>query len=133
MSQKNVEVVRDQFEATNKGDFARAMTHYADDVSLVVHGGFLEVGAFEGREEVGRWFGDWFRSFKRGYHFDLEETTDLGDAVLVVASHGGQGRASGVEVRGRAAYIYRLRDGKIVQVEMYPSRAEALEAAGLEE
>jgi ketosteroid isomerase-like protein len=133
MSQENVEIVRDQFEATNEGDFARAMTYYAEDVKLVVHGGFLEVGTFEGREEVGRWFGDWFRSFQRGYRFELEETTDLGHAVFVVASHGGRGRASGVEVRGSAAYIYRLRRGKIEQVEMYPTRAEALEAVGMQE
>jgi ketosteroid isomerase-like protein len=133
MSQEDVEVVRNQFEATNEGDFERAMTHYADDAKLIVHDGFLEVGTFEGREEVGRWFGDWFRSFQRGYHFELEETTDLGDAVLVVASHAGHGRASGIEVQGSNAYIYRLREGKIALVEIYPTRAQALQAAGLGE
>jgi uncharacterized protein len=133
MSRGNLEIVRDHFEATNEGDFPRAMTHYADDVELVVHGGFLETGTFKGSEEVGRWFGDWFRSFQRGYHFELEETTDLGHAVFVMASHGGRGRASGAEVQGTAAYIYRLREGKIARVEMYPTRAEALEAAELRE
>jgi ketosteroid isomerase-like protein len=131
MSKENVEIVRDHFEATNEGDFPRAMTHYAEDVELIVHGGFIETGSFKGREEVGRWFGDWFRSFQRGYHFNLDEMRDLGGDVLVVASHGGRGRTSGVAVQGSNAYIYRVQDRKIAHVDMYPSRDEALEAAGL--
>ena len=33
----------------------------------------------------------------------------------------------GVEVHGKTAYLYTVRDGKIVRVELYPD--EALEAA----
>jgi hypothetical protein len=36
-----------------------------------------------------------------------------------------------VEVRGQTAYVYRLRGGKIARVELYSSRARAIEAAGL--
>jgi hypothetical protein len=36
-----------------------------------------------------------------------------------------------MEVHGQAGYLYGVRDGKVVRVEPYPSRAEALEAAGL--
>ena len=36
MSQENVEVVPYYFAATNEGDFAAAMTFYADDIELVV-------------------------------------------------------------------------------------------------
>jgi ketosteroid isomerase-like protein len=132
MSQENVEVVRDQFAATNERDFRRAMSHYAPDVELVVHpDAFLQGGTFKGQHAVGQWFADWFTTFERGYHFDIEEARDLGDAVLLVASHHGRGRTSGAEVRGQTGYLYRLRDGKIVHVELYRGRAEALEAAGL--
>ena len=134
MSQENVEVVRDQFAATNERDFPRAMSHYAEDVELVVDpDAFLERGTFKGRDAVGRWFANWFTTFEPGYHFDIEEARDLGDVVLLVASHHGRGRASGVEVHGQTGYLYRLRGGKIVRVELYPGRAEALEAAGLRE
>jgi ketosteroid isomerase-like protein len=134
MSQENVEVVRDQFAATNERDFTRAMSHYADDVELIVRpDAFLEAGTFKGREAVGEWFGDWFRTFQPGYHFDLEEARDLGDTVLLVASHHGHGRTSGAEVHGKTAYLFRLRGGKVVRAELYPSRDDALEAAGLPE
>jgi ketosteroid isomerase-like protein len=134
MSQENVEVVRDQFEATNDRDFPRAMAHYAADVVLVVDSAaFLASGTFDGREAVGRWFGDWFRTFEPGYRFEIEEARDLGDVVLLVASHHGRGRTSGVDVHGQTGYLYTVRAGHIVRVELYRGRAEALAAAGLQE
>ena len=124
---KNVDVVLDQFAAVNERDFPRAMSHYAEDVELVVHPDtFLEQGTFKGRDAVGEWFGNWFRTFEPGYHFDIEEARQHGKVVLLVASHHGRGRASGLEVRGRTAYVYRVREGKIVRAEIYPSRDEAL-------
>ncbi len=130
MSRDNVEIVREQFAATNERDFARAMSYYAEDVELVVHpDAFLDNGRFEGREAVGEWFADWFRTFEPGYSFDVEEALDLGHLVLLVASHRGRGRTSGAEVRGRTGYLYGVSGGKIVSVELYPSRAEALAAA----
>jgi ketosteroid isomerase-like protein len=131
MSRESVEVVCDQFAAVNERDFPRAMSYYAEDVELVVHPqAFLERGTFQGREAVGEWFGNWFATFERGYHFDITEARNLGDIVLLVASHHGHGRASGAEVHGETAYLYTVRDGKIVRAELYPSRAHALDAAG---
>jgi ketosteroid isomerase-like protein len=130
MSEQDVEVVRDQFAAVNERDFPRAMSLYADDVVLTVAAdAFLEAGTFEGREAVGEWFGNWFRTFQPDYHFELEEARDLGHAVLIVANHHGHGRTSGAEVRGKTAYLYGVSGGKVARVELYASRDEALEAA----
>ncbi len=134
MSQENVDVVCDQFAATNEREFPRVMSYYAEDVELFVHpDAFTHRGTFKGRDAVGQWFGDWFRTFEPGYRFDIEETRDLGDLVFLSATHHGRGRASGAEVHGQTGYLYTVRDGKIVRVEIYPSPAAALEAAGLRE
>jgi ketosteroid isomerase-like protein len=131
MSEENVSVVREQFAATNERDFVRAMSYYADEVELVVDSdAFLHGGTFSGREAVGQWFADWFTTFELGYRFDIEEARDLGDVVLLVATHHGRGRTSGVEVSGRTGYLYTVRHGKIVRVELYRSGEAALEAAG---
>jgi ketosteroid isomerase-like protein len=132
MSEENVGVVRDLFAATNERDFTRAMSHYAADVVLVVDA-LLNPGTFEGRQAVGAWFADWFRAFEPDYHFDIEETQELGDRVFLFATCYGHGRASGVEVHSQTGFLFGLRGGKIVRVELYPSRAEAIEAAGLSE
>jgi ketosteroid isomerase-like protein len=131
MSQENVDVVRDQFAATNEQDFPRAMSHYAEDVELFVDEGFLENGTFKGREAVGQWFANWLTTFEPGYRFDIEEARDLGDVVLLVAAHSGRGRTSGIEVRGRSGYLYEVRDGKVMRVELYRDGATALKAAEL--
>jgi ketosteroid isomerase-like protein len=129
MATGDAEIVRAYFDVTNDGDFARAMSFYTDDVELVVTGNtFLEVGRFEGKEAVGTWFANWFRAFQRGYQFDVREARELDDAVLVVAEHEGRGRASGAEVRTTTGYLFRVRNGQIVRIELFASRAEALEA-----
>ena len=134
MSQRDVDIVREQYEATNERDFPRAMSFYAEDVELVVHpDASLERGTFRGREAVGEWYGSWFRSFEPDYRFDITEARDLGGVVLLVSGHHGHGRASGVEVHGEVAYLYTVRDGEIVRAEFFPSRAAALAAAGIEE
>ena len=53
--------------------------------------------------------------------------------MLLVASHHGRGRTSGVDVHGQTGHLYTVRAGHIVRVELYRGRAEALSAAGLQE
>ena len=133
MSQRDVDIVLDQFAAVNERDFPRAMGLYAEDVELVVSGdAFVERGTFSGRDAVGQWFGNWFATFEPGYHFDITEARDLGGVVLFVATHHGRGRTSGAEVHGETAYLYKVRDGRIVRAELYRDRAAALAAAGLQ-
>ena len=38
---------------------------------------------------------------------------------MLVASHHGRGRTSGVDVHGQTSYLYTVRAGKIVRVELY--------------
>ena len=129
-------MVRDQFEATNERDFERAMGLYADDVVLIAPRieGIQNPGTYEGKEAVGEWFGDWFRTFDRDYRFEIIEARQLDQgAVFLFARHGGSGRLSGAEVHGENAYLYRVRGGKIIRVGFYGTRQEALEAASLPE
>ena len=55
------------------------------------------------------------------------------DRVFVTVRFHGRGRASGVEVETRLYEVYMLRDGKVLRIDEYDDRAEALEAAGLSE
>jgi ketosteroid isomerase-like protein len=101
MSQENVEIVLDQYAATNERDFERVMSHYADDVELVAREPWIQTGLFRGREAVGRWFGDWLSTIDRDARFEVKEARELPTgAVLIVADHHTRGRASGVEVHG---------------------------------
>jgi ketosteroid isomerase-like protein len=132
VSKQNVDIVLGQFEATNRRDWTAVMAAFDEDVMLVVSSGAApDAGVFHGREAVGRWFGDWLRAFGTDYRFEIEEARSAGDQVLVVARHHGRGRASGAEVERIAANVFSMRGTKIVRVELYGSRTEALEAVRL--
>jgi ketosteroid isomerase-like protein len=134
VAQDPTDVLREQFAATNERDFERAMTYYADDVVLVVEDGFLNTGTFEGKEAVGEWYGDWFRAFDTDYRFTIEEIRELrAGVVFMIASYGGHGRASGVEVHDRRAYLYRVVDGKIKRIQFFLTSESAIQAASLPE
>jgi ketosteroid isomerase-like protein len=132
--QADVDVVLQQFAATNERDFGRAMDLYADDVTLVASPESIARGVYEGKAAVGEWFGDWFRTFDRDYRFEVTEARELAEGLIFLyAKHGGSGRLSGVEVHDENAYLYRVRDGKISRVGFFVSRDEAFEAASLPE
>jgi Ketosteroid isomerase-related protein len=136
VSDADVEVVRDQFAAVNERDFPRAMDGYAEDVVLIIKevARVPNPGVYEGKAAVGEWFGDWFRAFGDDYRFDIKEARELGDGVIFLfAAHRGKGRASGVEVRQENGYLYRVKGGKVVRVQLFADAAGALEAASLPE
>ena len=134
MAERDIDVVRDQFDAVNERDWGRASDHYADDVVLVIEEGFLNRGTFVGKEAVGEWFGDWFRNFAKDYRVRITEARELGPGlVYVFAKHGGTGRTSGAEVRGEYAYLYRVVDGKVARAQLFETQENALEAGALPE
>jgi ketosteroid isomerase-like protein len=125
-------VVLAQFEAVNRRDWATAMDLYAEDVELVVPTG-LNGGTFRGRDRVGAWFGDWFRTFRGGIHFDFREVRETGDQVALWAHHVARGGQSGIELEQDYFYEYRVRDGKVVYARFCDSWEEALDAIAARE
>jgi ketosteroid isomerase-like protein len=136
VTESGLDVIREQYAATNRRDFTQVMDLYTDDVVLRVPRleGVQNPGTYEGKEAVGEWFGDWFRTFAHDYRFEIQEIRELsGDLIFMSASHGGTGRLSGAEVHTQNAYLYRVRDGKIAEVGFFGTPDEALEAAALPE
>jgi ketosteroid isomerase-like protein len=62
-----------------------------------------------------------------------EEIIDVGEHVVLVLRISGRGARSGAPVSQRVAIVYTFEDERIVRGKSFTSRAEALEAAGLEE
>jgi ketosteroid isomerase-like protein len=133
MPRNDVEVVLAQFEAVNARSFDRAMSLYADDVELDVESdAFLTSGVFKGRDAVGRWFGDWFSTFEPGYRFEIDEAREVNGSILIVATHMGRGRSSGIEVSGQTGYLYSVKGRRVTRVAIYADRESAYRAAGVD-
>jgi ketosteroid isomerase-like protein len=122
MSQESVEIVR-RFLV---GDVDEALT-YADPE--IVWNPIEELptqGHGAVRASLARWKAEW-----DDYEMLPEEFVDRGDRVVVTVRLGGRGRGSGVEIDARFYDVYTLRDGKIVRMDQFTERSQALEAAGL--
>jgi ketosteroid isomerase-like protein len=63
---------------------------------------------------------------------ELVEVLDAGQAVLARYRVRARGRASGVRVEREAFYVYRFKDAKVVEVDIFGSKREALQAVGAE-
>jgi ketosteroid isomerase-like protein len=130
MSQENVEIVRLGFEALNAGEPDLSIFHPA----LIYHPRSDEPdpSAHVGREAYERLADGFLESF-RDLRFDVLELIDVGDRVIASTMMHGRGAASGVSVEDAYVFVYRLRDGLVVEGWEYRTRQEAVEAAGLEE
>jgi ketosteroid isomerase-like protein len=63
----------------------------------------------------------------------LELVDAPGDTVFGLIRQTGLGRQSGVPIEIHYFQIWRFEDGKVREIEMFRHRADALEAAGLQE
>ena len=131
MSQENVDIVREHFENTNRRSFDAVMQGYDPGVELVVSEDVApDPGVYRGADAVGEWFGSWFRTFAPNYRLDVVELISVNDAVVAAVDHRAVGRRSGVEVTTRFYNAYWVRENKIVRVELFRERPDALKAAG---
>ena len=128
MSQENVKVVREAWDAYSGGDYDRIAGFHDPHIVVVT----LEDGAVYGNNAVLANYERWDEAWE-GAETSLEEVLGHGDRVFVAARFHARGRASGVEVETRLYEVYTVRDGKVLRIDEYATREEALEAVGLRE
>jgi len=63
--------------------------------------------------------------------FEVEELIDAGDHVLAVIREREIGRASGAPVETIHLAVYTLSGGKVVRLQVFDDRQQALKAVGL--
>jgi len=134
MSQENVDVVRDSFDAFAAGGLDAMADFWSADINWrALEGAVDDVGEIQGPEALRRYFQDWIDTFDN-ISAVPEELVDVDDARVAAVLHvRGSAKASGVETELRYAVLCTVRDGKITRGREYTDRTEALEAVGLKE
>jgi ketosteroid isomerase-like protein len=134
MSQENVEIVRQAVLAASDGDFSRFEAASDPSVEWDMSGvaGWVEQEIYRG-PEVFDFLEGWRQSWE-GWHFEVEEMREgVGGHVLAGIHEVARGADTGASVDQRRYLVSTVRDGKIVRVQMFSDRQEALEAVGLRE
>ena len=132
MSQDNVEVMERLFRAFNRRDMPAFLDLLDPDVEWVPILGILEGRVYRGHGDVQRWVEDLAVDWE-AFEVHYEELRDLGDRVLVFGHWRARGRASGVESEQPGTWLCEIKGGKVVRLQTFTDRAEALEAVGLAE
>jgi ketosteroid isomerase-like protein len=136
MSKENVEVVRRLFAEWERGNFWAMTELYAPDVEWhwSRHARALRGGSasYRGLEEIGAAMQDWLSDWG-WFRVSADEFIDAGDHVVVMTQVHARLKGDRGEVRDHQADVITVRDGKIVRMETFDGRLEALEALGLSE
>ena len=131
MSRENLELVRTVYEGWARGDFRAGADLFAPDFEWKQRPDAVEPGSHRGPAigtALRRILEVW-----EDYRLEAEEYIDATDAVVVVSRARGTARGSGIPLDQRMVVVWRARDGKLVGIEAFGTREEALEAVGLPE
>jgi ketosteroid isomerase-like protein len=132
MSQENLEVVEHLFRAFNRRNMPAFLELLAPDVEWVPILAILEGRVYRGHGDVQQWVEDLAVDWEF-FEVHYEELRDLGDRVLIFGHWRARGRASGVESEQPGTWLCEIKGGKVVQLQTFTDRTDALEAVGLEE
>jgi ketosteroid isomerase-like protein len=125
------ERVREVIDAINGGDVDGFLARTHTDFEWEVLETSPLAGTYRGRKEVRAYVEDWLNTFDDVW-LGIEELVELDDQVLVGIRGSARGKTSGVEVTNHFCQLWTVRGGIPARMHEYPTREEALAAAGVE-
>jgi len=134
MPQQNLEIVRRGNAAFNAGDVDAFLKVLAPDAEFQDLANAPDQSrVVKGRAAIHEVWTLWSSAFDE-LRADVDEYIDRGDVVICAVHWLGQGKSSGMSVDTHQFDVYELREGRIVRATLgFQSKAEALEAVGLQE
>jgi ketosteroid isomerase-like protein len=123
VSQEDVEIVRRLLTSFDDQEWEAALGLFDPKIEWSP-----TEGTFRGLEGVVTAMGEWLEPWEE-HTVDAEEILEAHDRVLAVLHLKGRGAGSGMEIDQRFFQLYDVRDGRIVRMVEYLTRAEALDAA----
>jgi ketosteroid isomerase-like protein len=137
MSQENVVIVRQMYEAWMAGDDEAIYSIFDPAIRLNPDPEASWVGMDEeyiGHDGMRRYMLAVYEAFE-DYRPEVEQIIDAGEGrVLTLAVEHGRGRGSGAEVQAaKTAHLWTMQNGKAVRLDLFLDRKSALEAVGLSE
>ena len=132
MSEEHTATVEAIYEGYASGDFRSPARFFDPHVVFVLSRGFPDAGTYVGAEEIAQYTRDFLEPWQR-VTIEAEDITAIGDSVLAAVHQRGTGETSGAGTEMRYFMLWSFRGGKVIRVENYRDRSEALKAAGISE
>jgi hypothetical protein len=124
----NVELIRPIYEEWGRGNWRPRFDVYHPNMEWGWSDEFPGLaGVFEDHEDPNPRLLAWLSGWEH-WRAEADEFLEFGDHVVVLATYHGRGRGSGVEISQEGAHVFELRDGKVVRLEIFATRAKALQS-----
>jgi len=132
MSQENIDTLNRGYDAMRRRDLHALL----DVIHPEFEGKFrimeVEGTVYRGHEGMRRFAEEVWSVFPDWYP-EMNEARDAGEVVVAKVRGAGRGVGSGIELDMTTWQVVKFRDGKVIGMQGYPTKAEALEAVGLRE
>jgi ketosteroid isomerase-like protein len=115
----NIDIVRDHYAASARGDIAAMMADVSPDVVWTEMEGFPCAGTWVGPQQVIDNVFAVLGSTWEGYQFTLERLIDGGESIVGVGEYSGIYRRTGKSMRARVAHVWRLEADRIARFEQF--------------
>ena len=127
MSQENVERVQRLYEYLNQGDLDAALAVLDPDVEWRLRADNPDTAMVKGREG---WRAHWaeITGVLDEFRQEPTEVIDAGEYVVVCVHQ--VARMKGVLIDQHEVHVFRLRDGRVIELREFHEKHEALEAVG---
>ena len=126
MTRANVEILKEAYEALNRGDIESALSVLEPDAEWQEHSDLPEADFYRGRDTIRTFLVGYLDSWEE-FRQETEELIDAGPRVGVFLRMEARGKGSGIAVEARYAHVWTMRAGKGVRVDAYADRNVALE------
>jgi ketosteroid isomerase-like protein len=126
----NLDLVRSIYADWERGDFSSVEWAHPDIEYSIVGG--LEPGRWSGVRAMTERSREQLREFD-DFRIEVDACREIDEEqVFVLWQFRGRGKASGLEPPGTGAYLFHLRDGKVIELAYHVNRDRAFADLGLE-
>ena len=127
---ENVEIVRRTLDTFNREGVEAALVYFDPEVEWLGPPEWLEEHLYKGHDGIRQIAAVWNESFEE-YRLDLEKLIDTEDAVVALVYQRGRVKGSPDLVGSQIGYVWTVRNGLTLSVQVYFSWDQALKAVGL--
>jgi ketosteroid isomerase-like protein len=133
MTEGNVELVRQGFQALREGDVEALMPLIHPEFEATTPPALsAEPDTYRGPQGIRRYFESFYEVMDR-IRFEADDFIPVGERVVVPLTLYARGRTTGIETAQKVVQIWDIKDGKAYRVEVYATFEDAMEAAGSSE
>ena len=126
MASHNIELIRPIYDEWGRGSWRTAFDVYDPHMEWGWSSEFLGLaGVYEDPRDPNPRLRTWLSGWEY-WRAEADEFLEFGDHVVVLATYHGRGKGSGVEIHQLGAHVFKLRDGKVVRLEIFASREKAI-------